>query len=151
MRISDWSSDVCSSDLADALFALRGGRCRHDCHGRNRRCSQRHSLHNQLHQNCVPTLNVNNFVSSPGSFSRALAISILNGPNGEFQLTPKPTDTRGLGVSPTYSSSKGGRTSVAPVGHFPLPSVPTRVPVVLLVQPPSEAVSTGSFNPNTAH
>src|SRR3546814_6849119 len=92
----------------------------------------------------VPTLNVNNFVSSPGSFSRALAISILNGPNGEFQLTPKPTDTRGLGVSPTYSSSKGGRTSVAPVGHFPLPSVPTRVPVVLLVQTPSEEVSTGS-------
>src|SRR3546814_15320565 len=102
------------------------------------------------HQNWVPTLNVNNFVASPCSFSRALAISILNGPNGEFQLTPKPTDTRGLGVSPTYSSSKGGRTSVAPVGHFPLPSVPTRVPVVLLVKTPSAEVRTGSFNPNTA-
>src|SRR3546814_9151786 len=28
MRISDWSSDVCSSDLRERLFLLRGGRRR---------------------------------------------------------------------------------------------------------------------------
>jgi hypothetical protein len=34
-------------------------------------------------------------------------MSILNGPNGEFQFTPKPTETRGLGVSPTKTSRNG--------------------------------------------
>jgi len=30
-----------------------------------------------------------------------------NGPKGEFQLTPKPTETRGLGESPRKRSVKG--------------------------------------------
>ena len=50
-----------------------------------------------VHQNAVPTLKVISLVSSPSALISALAISILNGPNGEFQLTPKPTERRGLG------------------------------------------------------
>ena len=53
-----------------------------------------------VHQNAVPTLKVISLVSSPSAFRSALAISILNGPKGEFQLTPKPTERRGLAVSP---------------------------------------------------
>src|SRR3546814_5701667 len=79
MRISDWSSDVCSSDL--------NGKCGRREHG---------GLQDVPHQNCVPMLKEKSFVLSPGSFSSALAISIRNGPKGEFQLMPKPTDKRGL-------------------------------------------------------
>ena len=61
------------------------------------------------HQNCVPTLKVMSCGSSPGWVTSALAISMRNGPNGEFQFTPKPTDTRGFGVSPRNVSRNAGR------------------------------------------
>jgi len=51
-------------------------------------------------QNCPPTLNVTSLVSSPFCLISAFARSILSGPNGEFQLTPTPIDTRGLGLLP---------------------------------------------------
>ena len=34
-------------------------------------------------------------------------MSIRNGPNGEFQLTPKPTERRGLGELPRKTSRNG--------------------------------------------
>src|SRR3546814_16692695 len=46
--------------------------------------------------------------------------SIRKGPNGEFQLMPKPTDSRGLAVLPRNSSANGGMMlpiSVVPLGH----------------------------------
>ena len=46
-------------------------------------------------------------VSSPFAWSNAFAISMRSGPNGEFQLTPKPIETRGRGVSPTKRSRNG--------------------------------------------
>ena len=48
-------------------------------------------------------------------------MSMRNGPNGEFQLTPKPIETRGLGVSPRKVSWNGAvrapALSVVPVGR----------------------------------
>src|SRR3546814_6583734 len=46
--------------------------------------------------------------------------SIRKGQNGEFQLMPKPTDSRGLAVLPRNSSANGGMMlpiSVVPLGH----------------------------------
>jgi hypothetical protein len=51
-------------------------------------------------QNCPPTLNVTSLVSSPFCLISAFARSIRKGPNGEFQLTPTPIDTRGRGLLP---------------------------------------------------
>ena len=65
---------------------------------------QRRRKEQCFHQNWVPTLNVKNLVSSPFCLSRALAISIRSGPNGETQLTPMPTERRGLTELPTKNS-----------------------------------------------
>ena len=50
-------------------------------------------------------------------------MSILNGPNGEFQLTPKPTERRGLGGVAEEAFAGTARSSCAssdvPVGHEP--------------------------------
>jgi hypothetical protein len=58
------------------------------------------SPHPNHPQNCPPTLNVTSLVSSPFCLISAFARSIRKGPNGEFQLTPTPIDTRGRGLLP---------------------------------------------------
>ena len=52
-------------------------------------------------------MKVTSLVSSPGAEISALAMSIRKGPNGEFQLTPKPTERRGFAESPTKRSKNG--------------------------------------------
>ena len=45
-------------------------------------------------------MNEKSLVSSPSCFSSALAMSIRSGPNGDVQLTPMPTERRGLAELP---------------------------------------------------
>src|SRR3546814_7134869 len=150
-RISDWSSDVCSSDLYgrredrrarahsrdrlaarlglvelglvggfDLLLGSRPGpRVRHRRFGignrdagdlrvrgaadGERRRGERDGGKESLqigHQNCPPTLKVMSFLSSPGWLRDRKSTSLRNGPNGEFQLTPMPTDNRGFQLKP---------------------------------------------------
>ena len=63
-----------------------------------RKAAAMQAVREKLHQNWVPTLKVKALVSSPGSLSSALAISMRNGPNGEFQLTPMPDRNARLGA-----------------------------------------------------
>src|SRR5574338_668981 len=85
-----------------------GDRLRIGRGGREHRSRKRGGNQISLHQNWVPTLKLNNLVSSPSCLSRALAMSIRSGPNGEVQLTPTPIDRRGLPELPRNSSLKPG-------------------------------------------
>ena len=83
-------------DDEDGRVALRNGGTGKSDGKRDKGAADKRSLH----QNAVPTLKVMSLVSSPFCLSNALATSIRSGPNGEFQLTPIPTDRRGFQVSP---------------------------------------------------
>src|SRR5690606_15006613 len=112
------------ADDAYAAGVLRRSRRREDHRGRSRReheTGREDRLEKVLHQNWVPTLKVKVFVSSPGSFLSTWAKSMRNGPKGEFQFTPMPTEIRGLAVSPRKTSWNGFATLYI-AGSFGLPA-----------------------------
>ena len=53
-----------------------------------------------------------------------------NGPNGEFQFTPNPTETRGFGVLPKKDSENGA-----------MPNEPSGQPELRRPPPPGEGLS----------